>query len=450
MAAISMSPRETSGSASEALAPILRLARKAAGPEAWNAGACALTVLAGWAAIQAKDTARADQLRQHADQLLADLAAQAASQPRLALTLGVAYLQQGDAGKAEPWLRRAAAARPNDAEARFQLGRALLRSENHREALEALNAALGLDPSRADIAGDLARTYEALGNDAQAGTLYTKLLADKDPGIELRARAGRFFARTGAFAKAGEQGAKILQVDPRSPAGLYLNGEGLLAAGKALDAKQNFQRAIEIDRDPQYLDALGRAAEALAQGGDREAQDLALRSYISAAEAAPTMFNPLAGQGRLYVARHEAAKAVTPLLAAVAIDAKNADVMFLIGAAYQELQQGSTALQWLESSMKLAPRAETSWRIAQIYRDGNQGARTAAAVTSATRLALEAEKHGKPVPWLTDALYLQGRVNLDLQNDAGAREAWRQYVARNPPASAQLTEVRQLLATRLR
>jgi hypothetical protein len=53
MAAISMSSRETSGSASEALAPILRLARKAAGPEAWNAGACALTVLAGWAAIQA-------------------------------------------------------------------------------------------------------------------------------------------------------------------------------------------------------------------------------------------------------------------------------------------------------------------------------------------------------------------------------------------------------------
>jgi tetratricopeptide (TPR) repeat protein len=402
------------------------------------------------AATHAKDTARADQLRQHADQLLGDLAAQAAHEPRLALTLGVAYLQQGDAAKAEPWLRRAVAARPNDAEARFQLGRALLRSDNHKDALEALNAALTLDPSRRDIAGDLARTYEALGRDTEAGALYTKLLAGKEPGIELRARAGRFFARTGALDKAGEQGSKILEVDPRNTAGLYLRGEGLLAAGKALDAKQSFQRALEIDRDPQYLDALGRAAEALAQTGDRELQDLALRSYIAAAEAAPTMFNPLAGQGRLYVARHEAAKAVTPLLAAAAIDAKNADVMFLIGAAYQELQQAATALQWLEASMKIAPRAETSWRIAQIYRDANQGPRTAAAVTIATRLAAEAERHGKPLPWLTDALYLQGRVNLDMQNDAGAREAWRLYVARNPPASAQLTEVRQLLATRLR
>jgi hypothetical protein len=54
------------------------------------------------------------------------------------------------------------------------------------------------------------------------------------------------------------------------------------------------------------------------------------------------------------------------------------------------------------------------------------------------------------VPWLTDAFYLQGRVNLDLHNEAAAREAWLRYVTRNPPASAQLTEVKQLLATTLR
>jgi hypothetical protein len=53
MIAIAMSPEETSGSAGEVLSPILRLARKAASPEAWNAGACALAVLVGWAAITA-------------------------------------------------------------------------------------------------------------------------------------------------------------------------------------------------------------------------------------------------------------------------------------------------------------------------------------------------------------------------------------------------------------
>jgi tetratricopeptide (TPR) repeat protein len=403
------------------------------------------------AAAQARNAKRADELRARADEMLGELASHAEREPRLAMTLGVAYLQQGSALKAEPWLRRVVEARPSDAEARFQLGRARLQTGHPEDALEALVAALGLDPARADITLELARTYEVLGRDSDAGTRYATLLAGKDPSLELRARAGRFFARTGAIDKAGEQGAKIVEADPQSAAGLYLKGEGLLAAGKALEARQLFQRAIEIDRDPQYLDALGRAAEALARGGDRELQDLALRSYQAASEAAPAMFNPLAGQGRLYVARHEAAKAIRPLLEAGRIDPRNADVLFLLGAAYQELQQTGEALRALEASARLAPRAEAFWRISQIYRDANQGPQAAAAVSNATRLASELEKRGgTPVPWLTEALYLQGRVNFDLRNDAGAREAWLQYVARNPPASAQLTEVKRLLGTSLR
>ncbi|HEY0478584.1 MAG TPA: tetratricopeptide repeat protein [Kofleriaceae bacterium] len=403
------------------------------------------------AAVAERDAPRATALRARADELLGGFTEQARRDPQLALTLGIGYLQSGNPDKAEPWLRRAAQARPDDAEARFQLGRALLRSGKPQDALEVLDAALRLDAARADIAADLAHTYELLGRDGDAGALYTRLLAGAEPSLEIRARGGRFFARIGARDKAAEQGKKILAVDPRHPAGLYLKGEGLLAADKPLEAKQQFQRAIEADRDPQYLDALGRAAEALAQGGDREAQELALRSYQSAAEAAPGMLNPLVGQGRLYVARHEAAKAVLPLLAASRLDGKNADVMFLIGAAYQEIQQPAMARQWLEDAARLAPSAEAYWRIAQIDRDANRGPQAVAALSSATRLASETEKRtGKPVAWLTDALYLEGRVSLDLHNEAAAREAWVRYVARNPPASVQLGEVKQLLATQLR
>jgi tetratricopeptide (TPR) repeat protein len=384
--------------------------------------------------------------------MLGELAVEAERDPRLALRLGLAYLQGGAVDKAEPWLRRAAEARPDDAEAWFQLGRALLAAGKHEAALDALSAAQRLDPERADIGLVAAATFEALGRDRDAGLLYAKLLDAPAPSLELRGRAGRFFARTGALDKAGEQGAKIVDADPSNAAGLYLKGEGLLAAGKPLEAKQAFQRAIEIERDPQYLDALGRAAEALWQiNGERTLQDLALRSYLAAAEAAPAMFNPLAGQGRLYVARHEAAKAVLPLLAASKLDGKDPEVMFLLGAAYQELQQTAAALAWLEASVRIAPRPDALWRIGQIYHDANKEPPARTAVASATRLAAEAEtRTGKPVAWLTDALYLQGRINLDLRNEAAARDAWRLYVARNPPASAQLSEVKLLLGTQLR
>jgi tetratricopeptide (TPR) repeat protein len=404
------------------------------------------------AADNAKDARRAGQLRARSEQLLGELAVEAERDPWLALRLGMAYLQGGAVDKAEPWLRRAADARPDDAEAWFQLGRALLAAGKHEAALDALSAAHSLEPGRADIGVAVARTLETLGRDRDAGLLYTKLLTAAEPSLELRGRAGRFFARTGAFDKAGEQGAKIVDADPSNAAGLYLKGEGLLAAGKPLEAKQAFQRAIDRDRDPQYLDALGRAAEALWQiHGERELQDLALRSYLAAAEAAPAMFNPLAGQGRLYVARHEAAKAEPPLLAASKLDAKNPEVMFLLGAAYQELQQPAKALEWLEGSVQIAPRPDALWRIGQIYRDANKGTPALAAVARATRLAAEAEQRtGKPVAWLTDALYLQGRINLDLRHDAAARDVWLLYVARNPPASAQLSEVKLLLGTQLK
>jgi len=413
-----------------------------------------LTAMAA-AARDAGDPARAGELRARAEALLAEHAEHAEHDPRLAMTLGVAYLQAGNAAAAEPWLHRVVEARPGDAEARYQLGRALRTAGKYAEALEVLAAARGLDPEHADAGVELARTYEALGRDADAGGLYTKLLAGKEPSLLVRAWAGRFFARTGALDQAREQGAKIAAVDPDNAAGLYLDGEALLAAGKATEAKQRFERALESDRELQYLDALGRAAEALAQDGDRELQDLALRSYAAVAQAAAPPLSPrnaFAGQGRLYVARHEAAKAVPPLLEAARLDPDNDDIKFLLGAAYQELQKTTLALRALQDSTKRAPRADAFWRIAQIYHDTNRGSQAAAAVATATRLAALAEQRtGAPaVPWLTDALYLQGRINFDLHKEAAARDAWTLYVARNPPASARLTEVRQLLATTLR
>jgi tetratricopeptide (TPR) repeat protein len=400
-------------------------------------------------ALAEHDTARADALRKRTDELLGNFAGQAERDPQLALTLGISYLQAGNADKAEPWLRRAVESLPQDAEARFQLGRALLVLDRPQEALEALRTALTLGPARVDITAELAHSYEALQRDPDAAALYGKLLAGPDPGLELRARAGRFYARTGAIDKAAAQGEKILAADPRDPAGHYLRGEGLLAAGKLVDARQQFQRAVDADRDPQYLDGLGRAAEASGQGGDRDAQELALRIYAEAAEAAPNMVNPLVGQGRIYLLRHEAIKAVPHLSAAVRLDPHNATTLFLLGAAYQDSQRPAEARGWLDESVKITASAEAYWRIAQLERDANHGPAALLALTGAIRLAGESEKSGKPVPWLTDALYVQGRVNLDLRNEAAARAAWQLYVARNPPPSPQLTEVKQQLATSL-
>ncbi|MGN6104463.1 MAG: hypothetical protein ACTHU0_05110, partial [Kofleriaceae bacterium] len=212
-----------------------------------------------------------------------------------------------------------------------------------------------------------------------------------------------------------------------------------------------FRQAVDADRDPQYLDAQGRAAEAqLRATGDTKFQDVALRAYLAAAELAPNLANPLVGQGRLYVARREAAKAVPPLLAASKLRPESAEVAQLIGLSYKELQERKVAIEWLARAYRLAPDAETAWSLGQLYTEANQPALAIDALANATRLALEAEKRGeRETPWLTEALYQLGRVSYDAHQEAGAKAAWEKFVARNPKPGAKLDEVRRELATTL-
>jgi tetratricopeptide (TPR) repeat protein len=407
----------------------------------------------------AADPAKASQLRARIEQLLGSLAENARKDPQLALTLGMAYLQADDAPSSETWLRLAVEGRPTEVEGHYQLAKALAKRGTTDEAIAELQKAIELDPKRSEIGLELARTYEAAGRAAEAGALYGKLLvAANDPSIELRARAGRLFARTNQIEKAAEQGAKILAIEPGHPAGLYLKAEGLLASDRIEEARKLFTQAADADPDPQYLDGQGRAAEADAvKNTNTAAQDAALRAYMAAtaADAAahdkhPTMVNPLAGLGRLYVLRHEAAKAAQPLLDAYQLKA-DAEVAYNLGLTYIELQQDPTAILWLQRSLELRPHAEASWSLGQLYANHNQVRQAAAALETATRLAMiEEKKTAKLVPWLTEALYKLGRVQKDVPNDAAARAAWEKYVARRPPPSAQLNEVLQALGTSLK
>ena len=409
-----------------------------------------LTALAK--ASRVGESAKATEFRRRADELLGALAKNAESDPQLALTLGIAYLQVQDPTKAETWLRGVVESRPKEAEGYYQLAKALALLNKTEDAVSRLQQAMVLSPGRAEIGIELALTYETAGRDAEALATYTKLLAAaKDPSVEVRARAGRFFARVGEITKAAAQGDKILETEPTHTTGMYLKAEGLLATDHLEDARALFTKATATEREPQFLDGLGRVDEELARKtGDTRIQDAAIRAYLETIELAPTMWNPRAGLGRLYMARREFSKAVAALVTAYGLR-RDAEVAFQLGIAYKELQQVPAAIEWLNESLKHKPNAEASWYLGEMYFDSNQGNLAAGALESATRTALESEKKtGVTVPWLTEALHKLGRLYKDLNNLHAAREAWEKYVGRNPPPSVQLTEVRRALATSLR
>ncbi len=412
-------------------------------------------------AAEARNPAKEAELRARADQLLSALADKAMTDPQLAMTLGVAYLQSGDPTKAEPWLRRVVEARPTDADALYQYGRVLGLLAKFPEAIESLKKARDLAPGRSEIGLELAITYERTKNDSDAGKLYDELVARDDASLETRAHAGKFYVRMKRIADAGKEGTKIVAADPEHAAGHYLKGEGLLAQERFDDARKEFGEAVNRERDPMYLDALGRASEALAMEHNKDGAMLenALRAYTAATELDPLMFSPLLGAGRIYVTRREHARALGPLIAATQIRGEDAEVAYLLGISYQEIgDRKDLGIKWLEFSLGKKPNGEAAYRLGELYADEaiNKPAQAQNAYALAVRLGIREEKAAKEaapeLTYVTKAMFALGRIAKDRGDDATAKAAWEKWIVR-PGASketAKYDEARRALATSLK
>ena len=129
--------------------------------------------------------------------VLEPIKARAAKDPSIAVSLGVAYLGAGDPVTAEQAFRSALAQRANDVEAKYQLGAALLAQKRADEGLAAIKAAYNTDRTREDIGVALAVAYEERKRFEDAEALYESLLKSAEPTLNVKARAGRYFARYG-------------------------------------------------------------------------------------------------------------------------------------------------------------------------------------------------------------------------------------------------------------
>ncbi|HTJ45356.1 MAG TPA: tetratricopeptide repeat protein [Kofleriaceae bacterium] len=397
-------------------------------------------------AEKAKNAADAAKYRQAAEDLLAPLAAKAQSDPAMAVTLGVAYMQSGAPDKAEPFLQAAVNARPKDPEALFQLATAQAQQGKRDASLATRQRAFDVNPTRLDIGGALAHDYEDAGKDDKAGEMYDKLVASPDVTADIRERAGRFWARTGDMKKAGAQGELLLKDDPENAAGLYLQAEGLLADGKLDLARRTFQKASDYDAQAQYLDGLGRADEALWRSNDdTRFQEDAIRAYARATELDPKMFTPLLGRGRLMVERADYAKALEPLNAARELKPNDGEVAYYLGVALHGAGRDREAIAWLIKANQVKPRAEGYKLLGEIYANNDQAGPAADALARAVAMAKVEEDKGGHVDWLTDVLYEQILV-ANSRNDLGTvKRAGQAFLDRSPKDQNKVSEVQHML-----
>ncbi len=438
---------ETQGKDEEAIAEYSKGA-KLAGDLDLTPTMAAVTKLTALAK-KAPDEASAMGYRDRAAELLAALAEKAKEDGEVAMTLGVAYLQAGDATKAEVVLRRAVAMREKDPESRLQLARALVALNRTDEAVASLKEALAIDPKRGDVSLELARTYQNAGRHTEAMAAYDKLLTEENVPVIVRMLAGRYFASRGEFAKAAAQAEPILKVEPQNAGGLYLKGEGLILTKNWDDARKALTRASDLDiTDAQALDALGRAFE----GSHTDTDELkyiegARHAYHRATKADPKMFHPYLGLGRSYVRKGDWNEALQALTVASGLDKTNSEVMYNMGLAYYGLRTTpgpykKTAAQWFESALKNKPemsledRAEANYKLGDLYFEQNKPGDAARAFDAATRTGEEVEKQtGRAPEWLTETFYRLGQVYEGQNDKANQKRAWTRFVDRKPKPS---------------
>ena len=366
-------------------------------------------------------------------EVLEPVKAAAQKDPDLSITLGGAYLAAGNGAAAAEAFQSALQRRPDDLEARFQLGQAQFVQGKHDQAIETLRAAMDKDSSREDIGLALARMLAARGRVKDAALVYDKLLAVK-PSLTVRARAGRFFAREGMNDKALAQGEAIRGESPRHPAGLFLLGEKLMAEKKLEEAQRAYRDATRLEPEAQYFEALARAAERLGQ------LDEALRQYGRAIEIDPAYMAPRLGRARIRLVRREYALAIDELKAAQELDPHAASVLRDLGRAYLAMRDVKSAVPLLERATHAAPSdPEAHYSLGLAYFDLDRARDAAGHLGRAVQLGAE------DATWRADAYRMLGYAARSAGNDRGALDAWRRYLELDQKDSAQRRDVQRLV-----
>jgi len=219
--------------------------------------------------------------------------------------LGIAEIQTGQLPEAVANLQAALAARPNDPDLLYYLGRAsgLL----SKQSIDTLLAAYP-DSARAHQA--LAENYFVLRQMPEAEKEYREALRLRPDVPEVHLELGEVYAGAFQWAKAEAEFRTQTKLQPGNAEAAYRLGTALLEQGKAHEARSELFRANKLLPDmPETLYSLGKAAslEGDAAGAEKEwTKLLSIEKKTSlAAQAHFGLASLYRKQGKTAAAQHE-------------------------------------------------------------------------------------------------------------------------------------------------
>jgi tetratricopeptide (TPR) repeat protein len=191
--------------------------------------------------------------------------------------------------------KKLAAANPDEARIRNNLGAALARTGKFEEAIPQYKQALVLNPQYHLVHGNLARALTGAGREDEANVQFEMALRFYPESADLHNSFGGALAKQGRLDEATRQFAKAIEINPRLAEAHNNLGKALLSSGQpessqVAEAQKEFETAISLN--PHYADAQNNLGVLYGQqGNDAEAERLFREAIKNDPAFAPALVN---------------------------------------------------------------------------------------------------------------------------------------------------------------
>jgi len=216
-----------------------------------------------------------------------EILARVPGRPDVASFAGAIAAELGDLEEAVRLYRAAIAARPDFAEAHYNLGNALRGLGRHEEALAEFRRAAVLRPDLVQAHHNIGSTLLSLGRLEEAMEACRRVLELAPEAPEAHRNLGLALERSGRPEDAAAAYRRVLQRRPDWPVAWSNLSTVLLDLGRAREAAEACDAWLRVE--PGCIEALAYKCVALNELGERRARDLLLDfdRFVRVAEIAP-------------------------------------------------------------------------------------------------------------------------------------------------------------------
>lgn len=225
-------------------------------------------------------------------------------------TYGVAMFQHGYLDQAAESFAQVVAARPDNAEAYYNLGTLNLRRNRPDEARQYLQKTLELKPNYPEAWNNLGMLAGQRGQMAEAVTSFQQALALRPAYATALLNLGNAYRRQRDYSHAQEALTQALQLQPDDPEASYSMGMLYAQQGQSVPAAEYLNRAIALR--PDYPEARNNLGVLLVRTRDYAGAELQFTTCI---QQVPDFDESYINLARLYLLQGNKAKARDALVA---------------------------------------------------------------------------------------------------------------------------------------